>query len=191
MADAGLSCFLNQGVAAVSIDDITKAAGLSKAAFYRYFENKEGLVALILRPIGESLSSCMNQCSSAIDSAKSIEEVRLAYQILAASLVQAALTHPRPLELYLQECRAPRAGASGPIRELADQVVRETVDLSYLAANAGWIDVPHPEVSAAVVVGAAEHLGLRILRGEMSLDPVEVAQTVVGVVLEGIFEPSK
>ena len=75
MADAGLSCFLNQGVAAVSIDDITKAAGLSKAAFYRYFENKEGLVALILRPIGESLSSCMNQCSSAIDSAKSIEEV--------------------------------------------------------------------------------------------------------------------
>ena len=191
LREAGLRCFLEKGVAATSIEDLTKSAGLSKAAFYRYFENKEALVALILAPISESLSQCIRACSTSIGSAENIDDVRLAYQILAASLVQAALENPRALELYLQECRAPRGGDSGPIRSLGDQVVQETVALSYLAADAGWIDVPHPEVSAAVVVGAAEHLALRILRDEMSIEPSLVAQTVVGVVLEGIFESKK
>ena len=179
---------MERGVAAVSIEDITSTAGLSKAAFYRYFENKEGLVALILEPIGQALSTCMAQCSEGIAQAKSIEEVRVAYQLLGATMVQSAMQHPQALELYLQECRAPQGGASAPIRELADRVVQETVDLSYLAANAGWIDVPHPEVSAAVVVGASEHLALRILRGQMEINPMDVAETVVGVILEGIFE---
>jgi AcrR family transcriptional regulator len=188
LVEAGLQCFLRKGVAASSIDDLTKAAGLSKAAFYRYFDNKEALVALILAPVSESLSTCISACSKSIQTAQSIDDVRRAYQLLAASLVQAALTHPQALELYLQECRAPGEGASAPIRALGDQVVQETVALSYLASDAGWIDVPHPEVSAAVVVGAAEHLALRILRDDMSIDPALVAQTVVGVVLEGIFE---
>ena len=145
-------------------------------------------VSLILVPVSESLSTCIRACFNSIQTAQNIDDVRMAYQVLAASLVQAALAHPTALELYLQECRAPREGASAPIRVLADQVVQETVALSYLASDAGWIDVPHPEVSAAVVVGAAEHLALRILRDDLSIDPALVAQTVVGVVLEGIFE---
>ena len=98
---AGLQCFLQKGVAATSIDDLTKAAGLSKAAFYRYFDNKEALVALILAPVSESLSTCISACSNTIQTAQSIDDVRMAYQLLAASLVQAALTHPGALELYL------------------------------------------------------------------------------------------
>ena len=188
---AGLSCFLQKGVAASSMEDLARAAGLSKAAFYRYFDNKEALVAVILDPISSALTRCINRCAESIQAAKGIDDVRAAYQLLAASLVQAAMEHPQALELYLQECRAPLQGASGPIRALGDQVIEETVALSYLAADAGWIDVPHPEVSAAVVVGAAEHLALRILRDEMPIDPSSVAETVVGVVLEGIFDSER
>ncbi len=41
---AGRSLFLARGIAAASLEDITRAAGVSKGLFYLYFRSKEDLV---------------------------------------------------------------------------------------------------------------------------------------------------
>jgi AcrR family transcriptional regulator len=42
--DAAMSLFYERGYAEVTIDEICEQAGISKATFFRYFENKYGLV---------------------------------------------------------------------------------------------------------------------------------------------------
>ncbi|EIV90798.1 TetR/AcrR family transcriptional regulator [Frankia sp. QA3] len=41
---AGAEMFMAKGVAATTLDDITRRAGVSKGLFYQYFPSKEGLV---------------------------------------------------------------------------------------------------------------------------------------------------
>ena len=40
--------FMENGIAAASMDDIAKAAGYSKATLYVYFENKEEIVSILV-----------------------------------------------------------------------------------------------------------------------------------------------
>ncbi|MFP5022563.1 TetR/AcrR family transcriptional regulator [Pseudonocardia phyllosphaerae] len=45
LLDAGLEVFLEKGVAAATLDQITRAAGIAKGSFYLHFESKEHLLA--------------------------------------------------------------------------------------------------------------------------------------------------
>ena len=47
IAQAASALFLEKGTAAVSMDDIAKAAGYSKATLYVYFENKDEIVSAL------------------------------------------------------------------------------------------------------------------------------------------------
>ena len=48
LSDAAISLFLERGTESSTIDDITKAAGVSKGSFYRYFESKHELVLSLI-----------------------------------------------------------------------------------------------------------------------------------------------
>lgn len=48
ITSATSALFMERGIAAVSMDDIAKAAGYSKATLYVYFENKEEIVGLLV-----------------------------------------------------------------------------------------------------------------------------------------------
>ncbi len=48
IASAASGLFMERGIAAVSMDDIAKAAGYSKATLYVYFENKEEIVSILV-----------------------------------------------------------------------------------------------------------------------------------------------
>ena len=47
LGHSALELFLEQGIQATTIDEITKAAGVAKGSFYRYFEDKCALVAFL------------------------------------------------------------------------------------------------------------------------------------------------
>ncbi|MFT3756483.1 MAG: helix-turn-helix domain-containing protein [Pseudoxanthomonas sp.] len=42
--------FLERGLEDVTIDEITREAGVAKGSFYRYFKDKEELVRALLEP---------------------------------------------------------------------------------------------------------------------------------------------
>lgn len=53
LADAAVDCFSLTGYVATSIEDITAAAGTTRATFYRHFKSKADVVMEVLRHLDE------------------------------------------------------------------------------------------------------------------------------------------
>ena len=115
IADAALKLFLLQGVEKVTIDDIVKAAGVAKGSFYRYFADKEALVAAIVTPMADQFLAALSVCAAEIENAKEIEAQKEIYMNLAQTLAAVVFASPDVLRLYLQEKRGPLEGAARPI----------------------------------------------------------------------------
>ena len=48
------SLFVNKGFANVSVEEIIAAAGIARSSFYRFFANREDVLAQIIRPVFEA-----------------------------------------------------------------------------------------------------------------------------------------
>ena len=59
IAQAASALFLEHGAASVSMDDIAKAAGYSKATLYVYFENKDEIVRVLTLESMKKLAACV------------------------------------------------------------------------------------------------------------------------------------
>ncbi len=185
LIDAGTELFLATGIEAVTIDEIARAAGTAKGNFYRYFNDKEDLVAAILEPSARATREAMRSCLHTLETAGPSDTTR-AYVELAAKLSTIALAHPKALQLYLQERRAPGAGARASVHRLAKEYETAAVELSRFALERGLLSVRDPRVSALAVLGAIETLALSVLRGELDLPPALIGETLVRLVLDGI-----
>ena len=64
IASAASALFQEKGIRAVSMDEIAKAAGYSKATLYVYFENKEEIVSVLVL---ESMKKLSRYISAALD----------------------------------------------------------------------------------------------------------------------------
>lgn len=184
--EAGLRLFLERGVEPVTIDDIAKEAGTAKGNFYRYFEDKEDLVAGILKPAEDAVRDALDRCAAALEEAHDEATLFAAYQTLALGMLPLAVGYPDVVRLYLQESRAPSAGARAPIRALADQIRERAVELTRFAVEHELLSIRDPRISALAVVGAVEQLAWSFLSGELDAPPDEVARTLISLVLRGI-----
>ncbi|MEZ4337626.1 MAG: TetR/AcrR family transcriptional regulator [Sandaracinaceae bacterium] len=184
--EAGLRLFLERGVEPVTIDDIAKEAGTAKGNFYRYFEDKEDLVAGIVQPAEIALREAFDRCHAALEEAHDETTLFAAYQTLAIGMLPLAVGYPDVVRLYLQESRAPSAGARAPIRALADEIRERAVELTRFAVDHDLLSIRDPRISALAVVGAVEQLAWSFLSGELDAPPDEVARTLISLVLRGI-----
>jgi AcrR family transcriptional regulator len=57
LLEVGARLFVERGIAHVSVEQLVSCAGVSRATFYGFFENKNELAAAILVPVFESGSS--------------------------------------------------------------------------------------------------------------------------------------
>ena len=186
LVNAGLQQFLQRGIETVTIDEITREAGVAKGSFYRYFDDKENLVAAIMAPLAQQIREAMSACRGALEIAKTDADVTAAYIALGAHIAIAASTMQDVVRLYLQEHRAPAVGARACIGQLSSELSEGAISLSIVAVEHGLIDVPDPRVSATAVVGAVEALGLLYLDGRIELSPAELGAMLVRIVLDGI-----
>ena len=82
IVSAASALFMEKGIAAVSMDDIAKAAGYSKATLYVYFENKEEIVGILVL---NSMKKLYDYISSALIQH---ETTKARYDFICRGLVQ-------------------------------------------------------------------------------------------------------
>lgn len=187
ISEAALELFLDNGIAAVTIDQIVARAGVPKGSFYRYFASKLELVQTIMGPLSEQVGAAMRRCADGIDSARSPADMPAVYMRLAGELGAAITSHPGQVQLYLQNCRAPAVGARAPIRELADLVAKQAIALSEAARDHGLLADSDPRVGGLTVVGASEQLLWAYANGVDLGPPEKLPAALVGVILNGVL----
>lgn len=191
IADAALALFLEQGIPAVSIDQIVERAGVAKGSFYRYFRDKEELVGTLLEPLALAIGRAFTECRSALSRASSPEELSASYLELARAVAAAIAAEPRAALLYLQEARGPAAGARAPLRRLADDIADRAEQLSRHACDHGLLRKFDPRVQGLVVLGAVERLLYEFLSGRrIAARPEAVSAMVVSIILDGVRQRS-
>ena len=186
LCQAGLELFLERGVDVVTIDDIAKRAGTAKGNFYRYFSDKEDLVAQILEPAGTQIRAAFDGCEEALEEAHDDASLFAAYQSLAIGLIPLALGQADVVRLYLQNTRAPSTGVRAPLRALSEEIRRRSVHLTEFAVEHGLLRIPDPRISALAVVGAVEQLAFSVLDGDLDIPLDRIAGTLISLVLSGI-----
>ncbi len=67
LIEAALAAFSSRGVAATSVDDIVRAAGVAKGTFYLYFETKDDVVGAVAQRIAESVADRIEVLAMARD----------------------------------------------------------------------------------------------------------------------------
>lgn len=180
--------FLEHGIGNVSIDDITRDAGVAKGSFYRYFEDKEELVRGLIEPAKERVLSAFERAERRLHDALGPREVKSAYAKLGRELAAALLGSPAIVRLYLQESRAPAVDARIPIRELEREVAARAMRLTEIAFSHGLLRRAHPEVSTLAVIGAAERMLHAFFQGDLKVDPTIAIQDLVAIVIDGMRE---
>ena len=66
LLEAGAALFLANGVAATSLDDITRRAGVSKGLFYLYFHSKEDLLLALQDEFSAELGGRIRAASASV-----------------------------------------------------------------------------------------------------------------------------
>ena len=186
LLDAALLLFLSRGVEGVSVDDITRAAGVAKGSFYRYFKDQEALVEALVLPTRtlmlDAFADVERTLSKAVDREKQFSMYRGVGGVLATLLME----HPGVVRLYLQESRAPAVGARRPLVRLSDEIVKIAIELTRKAQQLHiFRDFP-PAVSALTVVGATEKLILGVLLEQELGNPLEIPNALVSLIFDGI-----
>ncbi len=91
--EAGSKLFTEHGFAAVSMDQVAKAAGVSKATVYAHFQSKEQLFIAIVR------SACLSYAENVMPEVRDAPDMRTALTRIGFS-VAGFLTAPRTLAVY-------------------------------------------------------------------------------------------
>lgn len=186
IADAALARFLVSGIDGVTIGEITRTAGVAKGSFYRYFADKEDLVAALFEPCIGRLEDAFEACDRALEPGASALAVFGAYHSLGMALGGLVTEMPGVIQLYLQERRLPAGDDRAPIHALSDRISDVAVDLTRAAHARKLLRPCNPRVSALAVVGAAERLLEDVLAGRLEGDPAALTAELVGIMLEGL-----
>ena len=187
LSQAALTLMLAKGIESVTVDEIVRDAGVAKGSFYRYFHDKSELVDSVFEPLSVRIQGAFDTARAAVEAAETDGALTMVYVGLAFTMEQTLVTFPRELLLYLQESHAARTDARRPVHALADTVVEAAIELTHTARERGLLTRVASEVSALLVVGAAERLLYEVLRGGRSLGPPrQVAQAMIQVVMQGL-----
>lgn len=178
--------FLARGIEDVSIDDITRHAGVAKGSFYRYFAGKQALVRALLAPSRARVVSAFERAEAQLRTATSEADLNRAYLRLGRELLLVLLGTPNVTRIYLQENRSPSVSARVPVRELESEVAHLALRVTEAAFSQGLIRKVAPQISTLTVIGAAEKLLSAYFDGTLEVEPASAVQGLVEVVLRGI-----
>lgn len=182
---AATELFLAQGMQAVSVEELAKCAGLSKAGFYRYYPSIEALVAELFAPVSRAIDDAGSTAGEGLRSARKRDQLVAVYLRLGIALTALVASEQALVRLYLQEVRGPAAGVRRPVAALASRVDELVLELTH-AAHAHGLRAIDPELSAQAVLGLVEHVLFRALRAGTLVSEAERLPALIALVLEGV-----
>lgn len=189
LSDAALALFLARGIEAVTIEDITSKAGVAKGSFYRYFDDKAALTQDLFAPLAAEVQKIFHESSARIRTARNKDEALSSYTILGEGLAGILLSNADVVLLYLQENKAPAAGARAPARKLAGLISEKAIAHTRYAREHGLLRPFPAELSTLAVIGATERLLFGILTGESVGELREIPGSLTSLILDGIRAP--
>jgi AcrR family transcriptional regulator len=186
LLEAAERLFLEHGLENVTIDDITREAGVAKGSFYRYFTSKHDLSRSLFAALEERVLGAFARAERKLRDAAGPAAVRAAYLRLGRELAAIVMGEPSLARLYLQESRSPEVDARTPVRKLEREISAAARRLTDVAMGHGLLRKVHPQVSSLSVIGAVERLLYAYFHGELEVDPLVAMQDLVLIVLDGI-----
>lgn len=93
VVEAARALFTEQGFGAVSMDQVAKSAGVSKATVYAHFQSKEQLFVAIVR------SACLSYAETVMPEVRDAPDIRAAL-IRIGHAIASFLTAPRTMAVY-------------------------------------------------------------------------------------------
>ena len=164
---AGRTLFLAKGIAATSLDDITRRAGVSKGLFYLYFASKEDLVLALQEQFSGEVAARMAAAATALAEAD--------WAARLDACVTAGFECYRELH-DLHEVLFHHAHPARPDPPAATLVIR---DLLAAGVAAGALDVSDPEATAVLCYASMHAFDLRGHGGPDDTRLIRAAQQLV------------
>lgn len=139
LLDTALRLFAERGYVAVRVEDIARAAGVSRATFYKHFSEREEILAeLFARLLGREPAAPPTG-----DPADAVARVRALLQDAAARMVADEQLARFVYTLPIRHAALLGEGARPPVLDLVEQVVEEGA-----AAGAVRDDIPPTLITA-------------------------------------------
>lgn len=121
LLDTALQLFVERGYVAVRVEDIARAAGMSRATFYKHFSEREEILAeLFARLLGREPAAL-----PAGDAADPMARVRELLQDAAARMVADERLARFVYTLPIRHAALVGEGARPPVLDLVERVVEE------------------------------------------------------------------
>ena len=167
--DAAFKLFCEKGYDTTSTDEVSQAAGVSKATLYAHFKSKENLLLEVVKDKTSGFSSNMLPSPS-----EEPLDIFYALRRIADKQASLLLTHCDFNLQHLIEMQAPRFPEIGRMfwEEGAAKVLAEVGALLRAATADGQLDVPDPELAAVQFLSLVRG-DIPILRRLMPDMPVE------------------
>jgi TetR/AcrR family transcriptional regulator, regulator of mycofactocin system len=106
--DAAIEIFSAKGFDETTVDDVARAAGVSRASFFRYFTSKDDLLAQNVTQHGSALTEAIKACPPSFTPIQTMHEIVL-------SVARHRVAHPRTrqvIEISLRSSSAMQAHVS-------------------------------------------------------------------------------
>jgi TetR/AcrR family transcriptional repressor of uid operon len=150
--DAAVACFAKRGFHQASMHDISAEAGISVGLIYRYFQNKEAVIAAMADRHKKQIQEILERARQAPNLRESLETLFTAHcgetepQVTAAFVVDLfaeASRNPHVAELVSDVCQTSMDGvtdliARSPEGKASDLTPREMAELIF-AVNDGML----------------------------------------------------
>ena len=172
LLDAALRIVATQGTEALTLRAVARAAGVSQAAPYRHFTNKEAVLAAVAEEGFRALNAAMR---AAIEASPSpLERLRAA----GMSYVTFATSHPAHFRVMFGRELADRS-ASPALRQVATQTFDTVVDTIAECQRAGIARSEESAADLALAAWSSVHgLAALLVNGVVDRAVSEVAQIV-------------
>ena len=172
LLDAALRIVATQGTEALTLRAVARAAGVSQAAPYRHFTNKEAVLAAVAEEGFRALNAAMRAAIEA--GASPLERLRAA----GMSYVTFATSHPAHFRVMFGRELADRS-ASPALRQVATQTFDTVVDTIAECQRAGVARSEESAADLALTAWSSVHgLAALLVNGVVDRAVSEVAQIV-------------
>ena len=173
LLDAALNIVETKGREALTLRAVARLAGVSQAAPYRHFANKEALLAGVAEEGFRSLMSAMRESVQACDD---IPLARL--RAVGIGYVTFATSHPSHFRVMFGRDLADRS-AFPTLRQVASDTLGMVVDAIADCQRAGLVRSEEPAADLALTAWSSVHgLSALLVEGVLDRPAAEVAEIV-------------